>query len=112
VTKTRAELVARALSELGVVGSGQTASAEDTQTVDNEVEPMFDNLAQRNVFQWGDPDQIDDNAFVFLARWLANSIGRPFGVTPDEQLRLSLEQNLREVKPVFLSGQRQTADYF
>jgi len=110
--KTREELVLRALQELGVVGSGQAAASEDEQFVDAEVEPMFDNLASRDVWQWGDPDQIDDNAFVHLAKWLANSVARGFGQTPDENLRLSLEQSLRQLKPLFLSGQPQRAEYF
>lgn len=110
--KTRQELVLRALQELGVVGAGRSASAEDAKLVDNEVDPMFDNLALREVWQWGDPDQIDDSAFTNLAKWLANSVARPFGAAPDENVRLLAEQNLRELKPVFLSGQPQRTEYF
>jgi len=110
--KSREQLVLGALHELGVVASGQSAEAEDAQTVDALVEPMFANLATREVWQWGDPDQIDDDAFIYLAKWLANSVARPFGATPDENVRLLAEQSLRELKPIFLSGQPQTTEYF
>lgn len=110
--QTRQALVLRALQELGVVGAGHAASAEDAKLADNEVEPMFSNLAHREIWQWGDPDQIEDNAFLHLAKWLANSVARPFGAAPDENVRLLAEQNLRELKPVFLSGQPQQTSYF
>lgn len=112
MTKTREDLVLGALHELGVVASGQVAEAEDAQTVDALVEPMFANLATREVWQWGDPDVIDEDAFIHLAKWLANSVSRPFGAQPDEKIRLLAEQNLRELKPIFLSGQPQHTQYF
>lgn len=112
MSKTRQDLIARALLQHGVPGPGGTASAEDVQYVDDAIDPMFDSLAQREIFQWGDPDQIDDSAFLHLVAWLANATGRPFGVTPDPSIALLEEQNLRVLKPVYLSGQPQQTEYF
>jgi len=112
MTKTRSELVNRALQKLKVVGAGQTASAEDSQFVNDELEPVMSDLAVRNIFVWGDPDEIDDAAFVHLADILANSVAGDFGQAQDETVRLYAEKRLRELNLYSLSGQRQTSEYY
>lgn len=110
--QTRQALVLRALIEFKAVGAGQAPAAEDAKAVDDEVQPMFANLASREIFQWGDPDQIDDEAFIHLAKWLANSVASAFGATPDENVRLLAEQSLRQLQPIIRSGQPLAVDYF
>ncbi len=112
MTKTRNELVNRALKELGVVGSGQTAEAEDFDEIDDAVEPVMSDLATRDIWVWGNPDEYDDDAFDHLAVLLANARARAFGVQPDEQKRLLAEARLRGLKPTLLSGQPQPIEYF
>lgn len=110
--KSREELVNRALKELGVVGSGQTASAEDYATIDEAVEPVMSDLATRDVWVWGDPDEYDEDAFEHLAVLLANAKARSFGKAPSEETRLMAESRLRQLSPTILSGQRQQTEYF
>lgn len=112
MTKTRAELVTRALHKLGAVAAGQSPATEDAQMVDAEVEPIMEDLAQRNIYVWGDPDQIDDMAFVHLADILANSVARDFGVAPDETARLSAEKRLKLLQPPIYSRQVLRTEYF
>lgn len=112
MTKTREQLVSRALQKLKVVGTGQTASAEDTQLVDDEIEPVMADLAARGIWTWGDPDEIDDAAFVHLADIIANSVAGDFGMQQDETVRLSAERRLRQLETSILSGQPQTTEYF
>lgn len=112
MTQSREKLVARALYELGVPGGGRTAEAADVQVANDALEPLLSDLSTREIWQWGDPDVIDDDAFLHLAKLLANSIGQGFGVPPDERIRMLAEQRLRELKPVVLSGQPQHASYF
>lgn len=109
---TKEQLVLRALRELGVVGAGQSASAEDKQAVSDEIPAVMDDLAFRGVWVWGDPDQIEDRAAVHLAVILANSIAPQFGDRQDEAKRLLAETRLRALRAVELSGQPQTTDYF
>jgi hypothetical protein len=110
--KTREELVNRALEELGVVGAGQTAAAEDYAVVDDAVEPVMSDLATRDVWVWGDPDEYDEDAFEHLAVLLANAKARPFGKEPSEEIRIMAERRLRQLAPYVLSGQAQIVDYF
>lgn len=112
MTRTREQLVARALNRLGVVGSGQAPQAEDAKVVNDAVEPVLADLATRDIWQWGDPDALDDDAFEHLAKLLANAVARNFGAQEDEQQRMLAESRLRELKPIFLSGQPQQTEYF
>lgn len=112
MSKTSAQLVARALNKLGAVGAGQAPSAEDAALVEDEIAPLMDDLMVRGIYAWGDPDAIDDAAFLHVADLLANSVARDFGRQQDETLRLMAEKRLRELEPMVLSGQAQKAEYF
>lgn len=112
MTKTREQLVSRALQKIRVVGSGQTASAEDTQLVDGIVEPLMQDLAARNIFHWGDEDELPDEAFEHLADLLGNAAAPDFGKASDDAARRSAEGRLRLLEPVTLSGQVLNTEYF
>lgn len=112
MTTTREQLVQRALREVGAAPAGQASAPEDYQAMDGEVESLMADLAQRNVWVWGDPDQIDDAAAIHLAKLLGNSAARQFGLQSDEAVRLYSEARLRDLRAVTLSGQPQQTDYF
>lgn len=112
MTKSRQELIERALEELGVKAAGVTPSADDVAVIENEIDPVMSDLATRDVYQWGDPDEFDNDAFIHLALILANSKARVFGGAYDDNLRLRCEARLRQLEPAILSGQAQTTDYF
>ncbi len=112
MTKTREDLVTRALSKLGAIGAGQTPSAEDAAVVDGVVEPVMDDLASRGIYSWGDPDELDDDAFEHLAQVLSVAVARDFGLPSDEMARLAAESRLRQLNPTVLSGQPQTTEYY
>lgn len=109
---TREQLILRALRELGVPGAGQQPSAEDAQAINDEIEPVMSDLARRNVWVWGDPDQIDPAAAVHLAIILANSAARQFGAAPDETKRIMAEARLRELRLSIDAGEPVEALYF
>lgn len=112
MTYTREQLVGIALRRLGIPGAGQTASAEDTQAVDEYVGSVMADLSRRNIFQWGDPDQIDDAAAQHLATILADAAAPDFGQPQDDQRRLMAESRLRLLDQAVLSGQPLRVDYF
>lgn len=112
MSQTREALVNRALQNLGAKPAGLAAAAEDYKIADDALEPMLASLASRDVWQWGDPDVIDDDAFLILADLLANEVARDFGATRDENARLLGERRLRELAPHVLSGQPQQVEYF
>lgn len=113
MTKSREELVARALAKLKVVGAGQTASAEVSDRVDDVVEPLMADLSARQIFSWGDEDELPDSAFEHLADCLAHAAAPDFGkVYGGEPELLLFEKKLRNLNLYSLSGQNQTTEYF
>lgn len=109
---SREALVLLALEEMGIPGSGQTASAEDRKTVDDKLNSVMDDLALRGIWTWGAPDQIEDAAAIHLAVIMANASARSFGQTQDEVRRLMAEQRLRELRPYIDAGDPIRALYF
>lgn len=110
--QSRQALVKRALQKLKVLAAGQTPSAEDAELVDDEIVPVLSDLSKRGIYPFGDPDQIEDDAFVHLAGILANSVAGDFGRDSDENVRLMAEARLRELYAETLSGQPLKVDYF
>lgn len=109
---SREQLVLLALEELGVPGAGQTPSAEDKATIDNKLNSVMDDLALRNIFTWGDPDQTPDAAAVHLAVIMAHASARTFGQAPDEGRRLLAEQRLTGLRQTLVSGQPQVIEWY
>lgn len=109
---SREQLVFLALEELGVPGAGQTPSAEDAATVNNKLNSVMDDLAERGIWTWGDPDQIADAAAIHIAVCLAQASSRSFGQPKDENARLLAESRLRQLNILTLSGQPQQTEYF
>lgn len=112
MTYSREQLINRALGNLSVVGAGQTASAEDTALVNTFVNSVMSDLAQRDIYTWGDPDHIDDGAFVHLGVILANAAAPDFGQPQDDKVRLMAEARLRGLQPTIYSGGPQEVEYF
>ncbi len=110
--KSRQALVNRAFSLLGESGEGQAPSAEQYALIDGDVEPVLGNLLRRGIYPFGDPDQIEDEAFVDLSIVLRNHSAAHFSIPADnEALRLA-ESRLREVFAETLSYQPLKATYY
>jgi hypothetical protein len=107
---SREQLVLLALDEHGIPGAGQTPSAEDKKFVDDRLDSVMADLAQRNIYTWGDVDAIDDAAAIHLAKILA--VASPIGNPIPESERLLAESRLRALNQVILSGQPQTIEWF
>lgn len=112
MTKSREDLVLRALQKLKVVAAGQQPSAEDAQVVDDMVEPTLAELSVRNIYAYGDPDQIEDECYESLATILAQACAEDFGVAGDDGKRIRAENRLREIGAETLSGQPLKVDYY
>ncbi len=112
MTKTREQLIDRALLELGVVAAGQVANAEDSAVIEAAIDPVMAELSSRGVYNYGDPDSFEDDAFDMLAVCLANARAVAFGKAEDESARTRAETRLRLLNGVYRSGQPLKAEYF
>ena len=104
MSKSRAELVTRALKFLGKLRAGQAPAAEDFQSVDDELDPLLENLNTRKIIYIPDPEDIDDAVFQPLARRLAGECAVDFAVdltVPEMQacLPINAESELRALAP-------------
>lgn len=80
MAKTRADLVNEALSQLKVVGAGQSASAEDYAAVDGKVDAVLAELAVRNVATIPNLNDIPLEVFLPVATCLAAACAGDFEV--------------------------------
>jgi hypothetical protein len=99
VMKTRRDLIDRALSVLGVLGSGQSPETEDVALVDGFIDPMIADLTDRDVVYISDAEEIEDGLFLDLAKVLANNCREAFGLANDPRLAatgIAAENSLRE----------------
>jgi hypothetical protein len=78
-TKTRQELVNKALSDLGVLPAGAIASATDYADMDGYVDGLIEKLARRNIVYIDDADEIPIEYFAAVAVFLANEAAPEFG---------------------------------
>jgi hypothetical protein len=117
-TKSRIDLINQALVNLGVLAAGQTASAEDTATIDAYIDPLVEELEEREIAFVDDTDAIPNSWFLPLAIILADAAAMAFGLagvpvsggTPDPVLKA--ETRLRVVQYARPTGEPQKGEYF
>lgn len=102
---TRAQLVTKALSKLGVIAEGQVVSASDLQKMDDQVEAAFELLNGLDIYyvaDYGTPGptggNIDDAAFLPLATWLANEACEDFNMPADQQMDAATTQAVARLR--------------
>lgn len=83
MSKTRQELVLKAISILGIGSVGQDAPADDYSTVDDEVETFFAELYAKDRI-YVQIDAIEDAWFLPLARMLAERLISDFSIGAEE----------------------------
>jgi hypothetical protein len=99
MAKDRTDLIHRALRNLGVLPQGQSPSAEESQSVDDLIDPMVENLRYRFIAEV-DPDNIEDHVFLPLANILAAVAAPEFGQDQNQAtwaLKERAELDLKEI---------------
>ena len=102
--KTRAELVNRALSNLGALPVGQTASTQEYASVDNLVTPTLESLQARDIYWVSDENAIEDAAFMALGHCLAWNCAPEFGLHDDASLAALSQQGEVHLKTIQSEG--------
>lgn len=100
MSKSRSELVNRALADLGALPVGQTASTQEYASVDNLVDPLVASLSERDIYYVSDTSAIEDAAFIPLGRCLAWAAAPEFGLHGDAALAALNEQAERHLKAI------------
>jgi hypothetical protein len=123
MSKDRTDLIHRALRNLGVLPQGQSPSAEESQSVDDLIDPVIADLKDRNLLLFDiDPDFIDEEVFLRLAACVAAAAAPEFGQAQDQAIwalkqraeldfkevsvRNDIERHRREMKTDYYPGCR------
>lgn len=77
--RTREQLIARVLKNLGVLAAGESPSDEDRAEIDDLIEPICAKLLDDGVAKLNG-DEIDDAAYLPLAAIIAETALVPFGI--------------------------------
>lgn len=112
ITKTRTQLIERAATELGVLVSGQTLEDEDSDTIDNLVDPLTRQLSLDSVVDIADTDAVESEYFLPLARLLANEAAPSFGQQRSEDVKMANERLLRRLSATRSTGETLKALYY
>jgi hypothetical protein len=112
LTKTQDELIARALTKLKVIGSGQSPDAEDRASVAAAIDGVLADLRARDVANVADVEAIPTEWFESLADLLAQAVADDFGAERDADRIAAAEAALRRKAAVAPTYQVQRAQYF
>lgn len=112
ITKTRTQLIERAATELGVLTSGQSLSDEDSDTIDNLVDPLVRSLSLDSVVDIQDTDAIEAEYLIPLARLLANEAAPSFGQQTNPQVKMDNERTLRRLSATRPTYETLRTNYF
>jgi hypothetical protein len=85
MAQDRTALIHRALRNLGVLPQGQSPSAEESQSIDDLIDPMLENLRVRRLAEV-DADNIEDELFLPIAHVLAAVAAPEFGQAQDQAI--------------------------
>lgn len=114
-TFSRAQFYIQVLDNLGALAIGQSVESEDEARINLGAGAAFDALDKEGIYGARgeyEQDVIPGAAFHGLARYVANEIGRPYGVPYSDDIRISAEAALRRAfagKPTYAV---QEAQYF
>jgi hypothetical protein len=108
VSKNRTELIHRTLRNLGVLPQGQSPSAEESQSIDDLIDPTIAELKTRQVCLTDiDTDYIDDEFFLPLGRIMAAAAAPEFGQDQNQAiwaLKERAELDLKKMTAARYSG--------
>ena len=114
-TKTRRDLVDQALSNLGVLASGQTPNAEDVARMDAYVDPVIEGLAERRIVEVDDLSAIPAAWFLPLSYVLSGAAAQDYGAANDPRIILQADRGeklLHEMVMTVPTFNRAQPEYF
>ena len=94
-TKTRPELIDGVLKELGVLGVGQAASAEDVDAVDGLIDAALADLEGQEVIRLSDSDEFPLTVYNQLVHYITELAAPGYGRPANEGVKQLAMQQMR-----------------
>jgi hypothetical protein len=92
------DVINRTLGILRAIGSGQSASTEDSAKIQAHIQPKLDELAAREIIYISDSASVPDAALQWVAVLLAQDMADDFGVPMDAGKIQLAEARLRSLE--------------
>jgi hypothetical protein len=112
ITKTRTELIREAADKLNIVGTGQALEAEYSQKLDDNVDPLFMQLAADGICVISNDGYIPAEWFDSLAGLLANICAPLGGKAFDPRIKEYYEIQLKRTNSARPSYSTLEIEYF
>lgn len=106
------EFADRVLSDIGELGAGQTATAEDVQEIKTRLPSFLSKLAADDVVLVADPEEIPEEWAGDLARLFINENGSPWGVAWSKDVKDAVEAVLKKQVSSRPTYETLSVDYF
>ena len=104
MSKTRIELVYRALKNLGALPQGMTPNTEEYNAVNDLVDCVVEDLIARNIAFIEDVDAIEEKFFMPLGHVLAGACLPEFGLVDDAALVAKAQKAEMDLKTISSYG--------
>ncbi len=112
ITKTRTQLIHRALAAIGALEPGEAPSTEDYATMDNLVDPLIAQLVADDVVYIDDAAAIPVAYFIPLANLLGNMAGPDFGSPVNDDAKIRDEALLKRISSTRPTYETQQGSYY
>jgi hypothetical protein len=112
ITKTRTQLIHRALAAIGALEPGESPSTEDYNTMDNLVDPLIEMLAADEIIYVIDSEEIPVEFFIPLANLLGNLAGPDFGSPVNDDAKARDEAFLKRINSTRPTYAAQQGNYY
>lgn len=113
ITKTSAELIAEAATDIGALSPNEVLSSEDYATFDSKLDGLLETLNEDEELYFPDKEEIPFAAFLPLARLLGNVAGSAVVGAPLNDA--AWERDVRALRRVYATKptyQTTKAEYF
>lgn len=112
MSKTREQLANRALDKLRIVGLGQSPEAEDTEKMDGIIDSFDAWVSSVHIYTIADIDEIEEDAFEWLADLLAWFGAPDFSKTREDAMKMTAERELNRITASRPTYQVLETEYF
>ena len=112
ITKTRTQIIHRALAAIGALEPGEAPSTEDYNTMDNLFDPLIAQLMADDIIYIDDADNIPVAYFIPLANLLGNMAGPDFGSPVNDDAKRRDEATLKRLVSTRPSYEVMKGNYF
>lgn len=112
ITKSRVQVIQRALAAIGALEPGESPSTEDYNTMDNLYDPLIAQLMLDDVVYIDDADNIPVAYFMPLANLLGNVAGPDFGSPINEEAKARDEALLKRITSTRPTYTEMKGNYF